>query len=78
MVPNSVQVPQSLHWPALLSWLRQNIMEVVYDWAKGSKFMRSWRLPCSQRELSLNRMTRRMEEVLQKLIVAGKFTGKTA
>ncbi|CAN6899822.1 unnamed protein product [Brassica oleracea] len=32
------KVPESLHWPALLSCLKHNIMEVVYDWAKGSKF----------------------------------------
>ncbi|CAH8302679.1 unnamed protein product [Eruca vesicaria subsp. sativa] len=55
---------------------RPDIMEAVYAWAKGSKFYEIMEI-ARVFEGSLIRAIRRMEEVLQQLIVAAKSIGET-
>lgn len=55
---------------------RPDIMEAVYAWAKGSKFYEVMEI-ARVFEGSLIRAIRRMEEVLQQLIVAAKSIGET-
>ncbi|KAG6593624.1 DExH-box ATP-dependent RNA helicase DExH9, partial [Cucurbita argyrosperma subsp. sororia] len=55
---------------------RADIMEVVYGWAKGSKFYEIMEIT-QVFEGSLIRAIRRLEEVLQQLIVAAKAIGET-
>ncbi|KAL0888991.1 hypothetical protein Bca101_012974 [Brassica carinata] len=55
---------------------RRDIMEAVYAWAKGSKFYEIMEIT-RVFEGSLIRAIRRMEEVLQQLIVAAKSIGET-
>ncbi|KAG2288520.1 hypothetical protein Bca52824_048124 [Brassica carinata] len=50
---------------------RPDIMEAVYAWAKGSKFYEIMEIACVF-EGSMIRAIRRMEEVLQQLIVVAK------
>ncbi|CAA7047412.1 unnamed protein product [Microthlaspi erraticum] len=54
---------------------RPDIMEAVYAWAKGSKFYEIMEI-ARVFEGSLIRAIRRMEEVLQQLIVAAKSIGE--
>ncbi|XP_010533964.1 PREDICTED: DExH-box ATP-dependent RNA helicase DExH9 [Tarenaya hassleriana] len=55
---------------------RPDIMEVVYAWARGSKFYEIMEM-AHVFEGSLIRAIRRLEEVLQQLIVAAKSIGET-
>ncbi|KAJ6818893.1 DExH-box ATP-dependent RNA helicase DExH9 [Iris pallida] len=55
---------------------RPDIMEAVYAWAKGSKFFEIMEIT-QVFEGSLIRAIRRLEEVLQQLIVASKSIGET-
>ncbi|KAL5096107.1 hypothetical protein RYX36_000434 [Vicia faba] len=55
---------------------RPDIMEVVYAWAKGSKFYEIMEIT-KVFEGSLIRSIRRLEEVLQQLIEAAKSIGET-
>ena len=55
---------------------RPDIMVAVYAWAKGSKFYEIMEI-ARVFEGSLIRAIRRMEEVLQQLIVAAKSIGET-
>ncbi|KAJ4959313.1 hypothetical protein NE237_026424 [Protea cynaroides] len=55
---------------------RPDIMEVVYAWAKGSKFYEIMEIS-QVFEGSLIRAIRRLEEVLQQLIQAAKSIGET-
>ncbi|CAE5962631.1 unnamed protein product [Arabidopsis arenosa] len=55
---------------------RPDIMEAVHAWAKGSKFYEVMEI-ARVFEGSLIRAIRRMEEVLQQLIVAAKSIGET-
>lgn len=55
---------------------RPDIMEAVYAWTKGSKFYEIMEI-ARVFEGSLIRAIRRMEEVLQQLIVAAKSIGET-
>ncbi|GAU19145.1 hypothetical protein TSUD_79680, partial [Trifolium subterraneum] len=55
---------------------RPDIMEVVYAWAKGSKFYEIMEIT-QVFEGSLIRAIRRLEEVLQQLIEAAKSIGET-
>ncbi|CAJ2634911.1 unnamed protein product [Trifolium pratense] len=55
---------------------RADIMEVVYAWAKGSKFYEIMEIT-QVFEGSLIRAIRRLEEVLQQLIEAAKSIGET-
>ncbi|XP_031394720.1 DExH-box ATP-dependent RNA helicase DExH9 [Punica granatum] len=55
---------------------RPDIMEAVYAWAKGSKFYEIMEIT-QVFEGSLIRAIRRLEEVLQQLIVAAKSIGET-
>lgn len=54
---------------------RSDIMEVVYSWTKGSKFYEIMELS-PVFEGSLIRAIRRLEELLQQLIVASKSIGE--
>ena len=51
-------------------------MEAVYSWAKGSKFYQIMEMT-QVFEGSLIRAIRRLEEVLQQLILASKSIGET-
>jgi len=55
---------------------RPDIMEAVYSWAKGSKFYQIMEMT-QVFEGSLIRAIRRLEEVLQQLILASKSIGET-
>ncbi|XP_072969929.1 DExH-box ATP-dependent RNA helicase DExH9 [Typha angustifolia] len=55
---------------------RPDIMEAVYSWAKGSKFYEIMEIT-QVFEGSLIRAIRRLEEVLQQLILASKSIGET-
>ncbi|MQL76175.1 hypothetical protein Taro_008572 [Colocasia esculenta] len=55
---------------------RPDIMEAVYAWAKGSKFFEIMEIT-QVFEGSLIRAIRRLEEVLQQLIMASKSIGET-
>ncbi|KAF0888097.1 hypothetical protein E2562_010805 [Oryza meyeriana var. granulata] len=55
---------------------RPDIMEAVYSWAKGSKFHQILEMT-QVFEGSLIRAIRRLEEVLQQLILASKSVGET-
>lgn len=55
---------------------RPDIMEAVYAWAKGSKFYEIMEIS-QVFEGSLIRAIRRLEEVLQQLILAAKSVGET-
>lgn len=55
---------------------RPDIMEAVYAWAKGSKFYEIMEIT-PVFEGSLIRAIRRLEEVLQQLILAAKSIGET-
>lgn len=55
---------------------RPDIMEAVYAWVKGSKFYEIMEIT-SVFEGSLIRAIRRLEEVLQQLIMAAKSIGET-
>lgn len=55
---------------------RPDIMEAVYSWAKGSKFYEIMEIT-PVFEGSLIRSIRRLEEVLQQLILASKSIGET-
>ncbi|XP_020114954.1 DExH-box ATP-dependent RNA helicase DExH9 isoform X2 [Ananas comosus] len=55
---------------------RPDIMEAVYSWAKGSKFYEIMEIT-PVFEGSLIRAIRRLEEVLQQLILASKSIGET-
>ncbi|ONK56818.1 uncharacterized protein A4U43_C10F13320 [Asparagus officinalis] len=55
---------------------RPDIMEAVYEWAKGSKFFEIMEMT-QVFEGSLIRAIRRMEEVLQQLILVAKSIGET-
>lgn len=61
---------------SFVSSFRPDIMEAVYDWAKGSKFYDIMSVT-PVFEGSLIRAIRRLEEVLQQLIVAAKSIGET-
>ncbi|KAJ4716645.1 DExH-box ATP-dependent RNA helicase [Melia azedarach] len=58
------------------SSFRPDIMEAVYAWAKGSKFYEIMEIT-QVFEGSLIRAIRRLEEVLQQLILAAKSIGET-
>ncbi|KAF3324786.1 superkiller viralicidic activity 2-like 2 [Carex littledalei] len=55
---------------------RPDIMEAVYSWAKGAKFYEIMEIT-QVFEGSLIRAIRRLEEVLQQLIIAAKSIGET-
>jgi ATP-dependent RNA helicase DOB1 len=55
---------------------RPDIMEAVYSWARGSKFFQIMEMT-QVFEGSLIRAIRRLEEVLQQLIMASKSIGET-
>lgn len=55
---------------------RPDIMELVYAWARGSKFYEMMSIT-PVFEGSLIRAIRRLEEVLQQLIEAAKSIGET-
>lgn len=55
---------------------RPDIMEAVYSWARGSKFYQIMEMT-QVFEGSLIRAIRRLEEVLQQLILASKSIGET-
>lgn len=55
---------------------RPDIMEAVYAWAKGYKFYEIMEIT-QVFEGSLIRAIRRLEEVLQQLILASKSIGET-
>lgn len=59
-----------------VSSFRPDIMEAVYAWAKGSKFYQIMEIT-QVFEGSLIRAIRRLEEVLQQLILAAKSIGET-
>ncbi|GAV62147.1 DEAD domain-containing protein/Helicase_C domain-containing protein/DSHCT domain-containing protein/rRNA_proc-arch domain-containing protein [Cephalotus follicularis] len=59
-----------------VSSFRPDIMEAVYAWAKGSKFYEIMEIT-QVFEGSLIRAIRRLEEVLQQLILAAKSIGET-
>ncbi|KAL5703430.1 RNA helicase [Ranunculus cassubicifolius] len=59
-----------------VSSFRPDIMEAVYAWAKGSKFYEIMEIT-KVFEGSLIRAIRRLEEVLQQLILAAKSIGET-
>lgn len=59
-----------------VSSFRPDIMEAVYAWAKGSKFYEIMEMT-PVFEGSLIRAIRRLEEVLQQLILAAKSIGET-
>ncbi|KAL0538167.1 hypothetical protein IC582_027169 [Cucumis melo] len=59
-----------------VSSFRPDIMEAVYAWAKGSKFYEIMEIT-QVFEGSLIRAIRRLEEVLQQLILASKSIGET-
>ncbi|KAL2926648.1 DExH-box ATP-dependent RNA helicase DExH9 [Bienertia sinuspersici] len=59
-----------------VSSFRPDIMEAVYAWAKGSKFYEIMEIT-PVFEGSLIRAIRRLEEVLQQLILAAKSIGET-
>lgn len=59
-----------------VSSFRPDIMEAVYAWAKGSKFYEIMEMTLVF-EGSLIRAIRRLEEVLQQLILAAKSIGET-
>ncbi|XVF26370.1 hypothetical protein REPUB_Repub14bG0010100 [Reevesia pubescens] len=61
---------------SFVSSFRSDIMEAVYAWAKGSKFYEILEIT-SVFEGSLIRAIRRLEEVLQQLILAAKSIGET-
>lgn len=61
---------------SFVSSFRPHIMEAVYAWAKGSKFYEVMEI-ASGFEGNLIRAIRRLEEVLQQLIVAAKSIGET-
>lgn len=54
---------------------RPDIMEVVYAWAKGAKFVEIMKL-AKVFEGSLIRALRRLEEVLQQLLLAARAIGE--
>lgn len=54
---------------------RPDIMEAVYSWAKGSKFYEIMEIT-QVFEGSLIRGIRRLEEILQQLILAAKSIGE--
>lgn len=55
---------------------RPDIMEAVFAWAKGSKFFEIMEIT-PVFEGSLIRAIRRVEEILQQLILAAKSIGET-
>ncbi|XWS11555.1 hypothetical protein CRYUN_Cryun37aG0008300 [Craigia yunnanensis] len=61
---------------SFVSSFRPDIMEAVYAWAKGSKFYEIMEIT-QVFEGSLIRAIRRLEEVLQQLILAAKSIGET-
>ncbi|RLN36055.1 hypothetical protein C2845_PM03G04490 [Panicum miliaceum] len=61
---------------SFVSSFRPDIMEAVYSWAKGSKFYQIMETT-QVFEGSLIRAIRRLEEVLQPLILASKSIGET-
>ncbi|KAE8709192.1 putative disease resistance protein [Hibiscus syriacus] len=61
---------------SFVSPFRPDIMEAVYAWAKGSKFYEIMEIT-QVFEGSLIRAIRRLEEVLQQLILAAKSIGET-
>nr|DAD33949.1 TPA_asm: hypothetical protein HUJ06_012800 [Nelumbo nucifera] len=61
---------------AFVNSFRPDIMEAVYAWAKGSKFYEIMEIT-QVFEGSLIRAIRRLEEVLQQLILAAKSIGET-
>ncbi|XP_012450424.1 DExH-box ATP-dependent RNA helicase DExH9 [Gossypium raimondii] len=62
---------------SFVSSFRPDIMEAVYAWAKGSKFYEIMEIT-QVFEGSLIRAIRRLEEVLQQLILAARSIGETA
>lgn len=60
---------------SFVSSFRPDIMEAVYAWAKGSKFYEVMEIT-QVFEGSLIRAIRRLEEVLQQLILAAKSIGE--
>ena len=60
---------------SFVSSFRPDIMEAVYSWAKGSKFYEIMEIT-QVFEGSLIRGIRRMEEILQQLILAAKSVGE--
>lgn len=54
---------------------RPDIMEVVYAWSKGAKFVEVMKL-AKVFEGSLIRALRRLEEVLQQLLLAARAIGE--
>ncbi|KAK4858352.1 hypothetical protein QYF36_015114 [Acer negundo] len=61
---------------SFMNSFRPDIMEAVYAWAKGSKFYEIMEIT-QVFEGSLIRAIRRLEEVLQQLILAAKSIGET-
>uniref|UniRef100_A0A453QAZ8 ATP-dependent RNA helicase Ski2/MTR4 C-terminal domain-containing protein n=7 Tax=Magnoliopsida TaxID=3398 RepID=A0A453QAZ8_AEGTS len=55
---------------------RPDVMEAVYSWARGSKFHQIMEMT-QVFEGSLIRAIRRLEEVLQQLILASQSIGET-